>query len=244
MAKQEDLSKRGKVGDVYRSGSYKKAARRGFKTAGLTSKEMGKATTLRGKKLTAKQRTRASELKDISQTRWEKGRGVVDKSGKAFTGTVMLASGKTASYVKGRRVGIGPKKKAPSGGGGGGGGMGGGTRGAGMSSANAERLRQVKNAERAAGGKTRTAGSLPSNAERARNVRNQERTSNRPMATQARINPRATSFNGQVTARRVPARNYTSEPKNPNIGDTWTQKYPNGKTIKRVYTAGGWRVAR
>lgn len=150
MAKQEDLSKRGKVGDVYRSGSYKKAAKRGFKTAGLTSKEMRKATTLRGKKLTAKQRTRASELKDISQTRWEKGRGVVDKSGKAFTGTVMLASGKTASYVKGRRVGVGPKRKAPS--------PpppppdGGGTRGAGMSSASAERLRNVKNAERTAGG--------------------------------------------------------------------------------------------
>lgn len=107
----QDLSKRGKVGNVYRSGSYKKAAKKGYKTTGLTRKQMSKVTTLKGKALTKKQKTRASELKSISDTKWVKGKGVVGKNGKAFTGTVQLASGKTASYVKGRRVGVNTKKK-------------------------------------------------------------------------------------------------------------------------------------
>jgi len=111
----EDLSKRGKVGDVYRSGSYKKAAKKGYKTTGLSRKQMGKATTLKGKALTKRQKTRASELKSISDTKWVKGKGVVGKNGKAFTGTVQLASGKTASYVNGRRVGVNTKKtKTPA----------------------------------------------------------------------------------------------------------------------------------
>jgi len=123
----EDLSERGMKGGVYRSGKYKKAKKRGYKVAGLTRKEMGKATTLKGKKLTAAQRRKASELKDISQTKWVKGKGVVGPGGKAFTGTVQLASGKTASYVKGRRVGVGPKKKPATGGRGVSGGRGGGS---------------------------------------------------------------------------------------------------------------------
>jgi len=108
----QDLSKRGKVGDVYRGGSYKKAKARGYKTAGLSADQMKKATTLKGKKVSAGQMKKAGVLKDISSTRWEKGKGVVGPGGKAFTGTVQLASGKTASYVKGRRVGVGPAKKA------------------------------------------------------------------------------------------------------------------------------------
>jgi len=101
-----DLSKRGKVGDVYRSGSYKKAAKKGFKTTGISAEKFGKVQTRKGKQLTAGQRAKAGELKDIGTTRWEKGKGVVGPGGKAFTGTVQLASGKTASYFQGRRVGV------------------------------------------------------------------------------------------------------------------------------------------
>jgi hypothetical protein len=106
----QDLSKRGKVGDVYRGGSYKKSK---VKTAGLSSDEMKRATTLKGKKVSAGQMKKAGVLKDISSTRWEKGKGVVGPGGKAFTGSVQLASGKTASYVKGRRIGVGPEKPKP-----------------------------------------------------------------------------------------------------------------------------------
>jgi hypothetical protein len=108
----QDLSKRGKVGDVYRGGSYKKASKAGYKTAGLSSAQMKKATTLKGKKISASQMKKAGELKPISSTTFVKGKGVVGPGGKAFTGTVQLASGKTASYVKGRRIGVGPAKKS------------------------------------------------------------------------------------------------------------------------------------
>jgi hypothetical protein len=109
----DDLSKRGKVGDVYRSGSYKKARERGYKTAGLSNEKFKKATTLKGQKLTAAQRAKVGEVKKISKTRWEKGKGVVGPGGKAFTGTVQLASGKTASYFRGRRVGYKAGSAAP-----------------------------------------------------------------------------------------------------------------------------------
>jgi hypothetical protein len=99
----QDLSKRGKIGDVYRGGSYKKSK---AKTAGLSSDEMKKATTLKGKKISASQMKKAGELKPISSTKWVEGKGVVGPGGKAFTGTVQLATGKTASYVKGRRIGV------------------------------------------------------------------------------------------------------------------------------------------
>lgn len=120
-----DLSKRGKVGDVYRSGSFKKAKKRGMKTADLTKAQLKRATTARGKKVSQKAVKRATAKRnetDISQTQFEKGKGVT-KNGRLFTGTVKLASGKTATYVRGRRVVAGPKK---TGGGGGGGGAGGG----------------------------------------------------------------------------------------------------------------------
>jgi hypothetical protein len=109
----DDLSKRRKVGDVYRSGSYKKAQKRGYKTAGLSNEKFKKATTLKGQKLTAAQRAKVGELKKIGETRWEKGKGVVGPGGKAFTGTVQLASGKTASYFRGRRVGYKAASAAP-----------------------------------------------------------------------------------------------------------------------------------
>lgn len=114
---REDLSKRGKVGDVYRSGSYKKAAKRGYKTTNVPTEKFKKVTTLKGQKLTAAQRAKVGELKDIGTTHWEKGKGVVGPGGKAFTGTVQLASGKTASYFQGRRVGLkGSTSSKPRGG--------------------------------------------------------------------------------------------------------------------------------
>jgi len=106
----EDLSKRGKVGDVYRSGSYKKAKKSGFKTAGLSSDQMKKATTLKGKKVSAAQMKKAGVLQKIENTKFVKGKGVVGPGGKAFTGSVILASGKSASYVKGRRIGVSTAK--------------------------------------------------------------------------------------------------------------------------------------
>ena len=122
----EDLSKRGMKDGKYRSGSFKKAKKRGFKVANLKKKQVrrGKAG---GKNVTKKQAAAAqSNTVDISKTKFTKGEGVT-VDGKLFTGNVKLASGKTAHYVNGRRVmSGGPKPKGRSGGGGRGGSGGGG----------------------------------------------------------------------------------------------------------------------
>lgn len=127
---REDLSKRGKKDGVYRSGSFKKAKKKGYKVVGLNKKQIkrGKAG---GKKVTKNQASAAqSNTVNISDTRFVKGEGV--KVGdKLFTGNVKLASGKTAHYVNGRRVMSGGPKggnrsrsgsRSGSGGGSGGGG--------------------------------------------------------------------------------------------------------------------------
>ena len=124
----EDLSKRGKVGDVYRSGSFAKAKKKGLKTSALNKTQLKRAQTVGGKKITARQVKRATNAKNktsISDTKFVKGQGVIGPNGKPLTGSVTLASGKTAQYVKGRRVVA--SKKAPvttrRGGGGGGSGV-------------------------------------------------------------------------------------------------------------------------
>ena len=124
----EDLSKRGKVGDVYRSGSFAKAKKKGLKTSALNKAQLKRAQTVGGKKITARQVKRATNAKNktsISDTKFVKGQGVIGPNGKPLTGSVTLASGKTAQYVKGRRVVA--SKKAPvttrRGGGGGGSGV-------------------------------------------------------------------------------------------------------------------------
>ena len=114
--KREDLSKRGKIGETYRSGKFK-----GKKAADLSKAQLKRATTARGKKVSQKAVTRATKAKNmanISDTQFVKGKGVM-KGGKLFTGQVKLASGKTATYVKGRRV-VAGKKSAGGGTGGGG----------------------------------------------------------------------------------------------------------------------------
>lgn len=119
---REDLSKRGKVGGVYRSGSFAKAKKRGAKTANLTKKDLSRAQTARGKKVSQRQVAKATKKTaraDISETQFEKGRGVT-RNGKLFTGTVKLASGKTATYVRGRRVVAGKKSTSAGRGGSGG----------------------------------------------------------------------------------------------------------------------------
>ena len=128
--KREDLSKRGKKDGVYRSGSFKKAKKKGYKVANLKKKQIkrGKAG---GNKVTKKQAEKAqSNTVNISDTRFVKGEGV--KVGdKLFTGNVKLASGKTAHYVDGRRVMSGGPKggsRNRSGGSGGGGSSSGGYR--------------------------------------------------------------------------------------------------------------------
>lgn len=115
---RENLSGRGQKGGVYRSGSFAKAKKRGMKTADLTKGQLKRATTARGKKVSQRQVAKATKKTaraDISETQFEKGRGVT-KGGKLFTGTVKLASGKTATYVRGRRVVAGKKPAASRGG--------------------------------------------------------------------------------------------------------------------------------
>jgi hypothetical protein len=105
----EDLSKRGMKDGKYRSGSFKKAKKKGFKVANLKKKQVrrGKAG---GKNVNKKQAKAAqSNTVDISKTKFTKGEGVT-VDGKLFTGNVKLASGKTAHYVNGRRVMSGPPK--------------------------------------------------------------------------------------------------------------------------------------
>ena len=107
----------------YRSGSFKKAKKRGYKVANLKKKQVrrGKAG---GKNVTKKQANAADKnVVQISDTKFVKGKGVMGPNGKPLTGKVQLASGKMAHYVNGRRVMAG----GPKGGGGGGrGGSGGG----------------------------------------------------------------------------------------------------------------------
>ena len=135
----EDLSKRGMKDGVYRSGSFKKAKKKGFKVANLKKKQVRRGTYGKGKKVTKKQAKAAqSNTVDISQTKFTKGEGVT-VDGKLFTGNVKLASGKTAHYVNGRRVmSGGPKSnsRGRGGSGGGGGGGGGGRTGYSSSAAN------------------------------------------------------------------------------------------------------------
>lgn len=124
---REDLTGRGQKGGVYRSGSFAKAKKRGAKTANLTKKDLSRAQTARGKKVSQRQVTKATKKTaraNISETQFEKGRGVT-RNGKLFTGTVKLASGKRATYVRGRRVVAG--KKSTAAGRGGSGGRGGAT---------------------------------------------------------------------------------------------------------------------
>lgn len=125
--KREDLSKRGKKDGVYRSGSFKKAKKRGYKVANLNKKQI-KRSKAGGKAVSKKQAAAAqSNTVNISDTRFVKGEGV--KVGdELFTGNVKLASGKTAHYVDGRRVMSGGK-----GSGGGSGGSRGGSGGSGGS---------------------------------------------------------------------------------------------------------------
>lgn len=117
----QDLSGRGMVGGTYRSGKYK------GKTTNLTKKQVtaGKRVGSAGKpgikKAEAKKAT--STKINISDTSWKsasertgpraKGGIVVGKDGKPITGTVTLASGKTATYVRGKRVQAAAKKTAP-----------------------------------------------------------------------------------------------------------------------------------
>lgn len=121
---------------------------KGSRTRNLSAKQQEKAKRIVGTKngktrtedVTAAERKAAKSSVDIGQTKWTtaaerggKGRGglLTDTSGKAVTGTVTLPSGKKATYVRGKRIGI----VATRPGGGGAGGGGGGSRGAGTSAA-------------------------------------------------------------------------------------------------------------
>lgn len=127
--KREDLSKRGMKDGVYRSGSFKKAKKKGYKVANLTKKQVkrGKAG---GKKVTDAQAKAAQKnVVQISDTKFVRGEGVKGPDGKLLTGKVQLASGKMAHYVNGRRVKSGGPKGNRSGGGRGGSGGSGGSGG-------------------------------------------------------------------------------------------------------------------
>jgi hypothetical protein len=103
---------RGMLNEKFRSGQYK------GKTTNLTKKQVagGARVGKAGKATVGKQEARkATKTRiDISETSWKsasertgpkaKGGIVVGKDGKPITGTVTLASGKTAVYVRGKRV--------------------------------------------------------------------------------------------------------------------------------------------
>ena len=103
---------------------------KGAKTRNLSAKQQEKAKRIVGGGRSEK--VKAEELKtarantiDIGTTKWttaaerktagQKGRGglLTDASGKALTGTVKLPSGKTATYVRGKRIGIVAEKPKP-----------------------------------------------------------------------------------------------------------------------------------
>lgn len=99
---------------------------KGAKTRNLTAKQQEKAKRIVGggrtEKVTKAERKAAGTEVKIGDTKWmtakerkaagQKGRGglLTDASGKAITGTVTLASGKKAQYVRGKRIGVVAKK--------------------------------------------------------------------------------------------------------------------------------------
>ena len=113
----EDLSKRKMIKGKYVSGKYSKQKAKGRKVSGLTKKQVaaGRRVGKAGRStITKKESKAAAKNIDISQTQWKKasertgprakGGIVVDKSGKPITGTVKMANGRTATYVRGKRV--------------------------------------------------------------------------------------------------------------------------------------------
>lgn len=88
-------------------------------TKNLSESQMKQAKRVVGggrmEKVTAAERKAAKDFVNIGTTKWMtsaerggKGRGglLVDASGKAVTGTVKLPSGQSATYVRGKRVGV------------------------------------------------------------------------------------------------------------------------------------------
>ena len=99
----------------------KKKSWQGKKTTGLSTAELQKAGRIVGKgkseTVTARELKRATQdFVNIGSTRWmtaaeRGGKGVggllVDASGRPVTGTVTLPGGKSAVYVRGKRIGVG-----------------------------------------------------------------------------------------------------------------------------------------
>jgi len=96
-------------------------------TKNLSESQMKQAKRVVGRgrmeKVTAAERKAATDFVNIGTTKWMtsaerggKGRGglLVDASGKAVTGTVKLPSGQSATYVRGKRVGVARKSATPS----------------------------------------------------------------------------------------------------------------------------------
>lgn len=92
---------------------------KGARTRNLTAAQQKQAKRIvgggRSEKVTAAERKASQAKVDIGQTKWVTakdrggaGRGglLTDTSGKAVTGTVTLPSGKTATYVRGKRIGV------------------------------------------------------------------------------------------------------------------------------------------
>lgn len=235
---------RGMVKGVYRSGQYK------GKTTNLTKKQVAGARRVgkAGKSgVGKKEAARAMKSVSISDTTWRKasertgprakGGLLVGKDGKPVTGTVTLASGKKATYVRGKRVQAAYK---PTGGGGGSRGGGAKTNASGMSATNAQRLQQVKNQERAAEGQSRSQTRMTSGQQIAAAARQRRAMRRGPNAMYSAAGTRVSaSSRGSGTPTRTSS---TTPPKNPKIGDLWTAKYANGRTYTRRYTSDGWRV--
>jgi hypothetical protein len=219
------------------------------KTGGMGGKYGRKSENLSAKQLKAAGAAKAAKKRtvDISQTRRE-GAVTLGPGGKPLTGTVKLSNGKTAVYKGGKRVQAGPaagmKSKKPA--------ASSGTR------ATRTTTRVTPQARGENAGTTRTpttaatANLSPSalkNLGRARGqaargnqmAKNQAGTiskTGRPMST-----PSYTTKKNQTSSSTTSSStSSTNPPKNPKIGDTWTAKYPNGRTYTRRYTAAGWRV--
>lgn len=225
------------------------------KTLNLTKKQVAAGRRV-GK--AGQSKVRAGEVKQarqevkIQDTTWKKAsertgpraRGgiLLNKDGKPVTGTVTLASGAKATYVRGKRVAAAkPKPKPVTSRSGNGsraasipttrpsaaqtGAGAGGTRNTGgattsrISSDNLRTLGRARSIARRTG--SQQAGRQASTI----------RGTGRPMST-----PSYTTGQGRATS--------TSQPKNPKIGQRWTQRLTNGQVITRVYTAGGWRVSK
>ena len=215
-------------GAAYSVGNYK------GKTLNLSKKQVAESG-VKGAKAASK-----ATLTSISDTKYEKGKGVLGKDGKAFTGRVDLGGGNIAVYVGGKRVKAAAKKPAPVTRGGGattpkggtgtgtGNGKGGGGKGGGRGTTLAGGQARVPLSASAAKNLGRARGQAARGSASARSQAGTIAATGRPMSTPS-----------YTTGRRPSTTASASATKPPKEGQRQTRMV-GGRKVVEVYRNGRW----